>query len=69
MTDPKTFQKTLSAYMVDTETTKGELARIAGISRPTFSKYWKSPESMPVGVLSRICDHLNVKGSDRAQLI
>jgi len=69
MTDPKTFQKTLSAYMVDTETTKGELARIAGISRPTFSKYWKDPESIPAGKLSRICELLNISSEDKAKLI
>ena len=69
MMDLKTFQKTISAYMVDTDTTKGDIARSLGISRPTFSKYWKDPESIPAGKLSRICELLNISSKDKAKLI
>lgn len=69
MINPKAFQKVITAYMVDTEINKGDLAKAAGITRPTFSKYWKNPETMPAGKLSRICDYLNITDTDKSLLI
>lgn len=67
--DAKTFQKIITNYMIDTDTSKNDLMRLICVSRPTFNKYWNEPGTMPVNLLKRICDYFSISDSDKANLI
>lgn len=56
MPNPKARLKELRAYMKRTGMSQRTLARVAGVSEPTFSKVLKGPRSFSADAAGRLAD-------------